>query len=336
MAKRILTRIIPGLLTLALFCAASANAADDLKKVRLAYAGWEVGTAIAYVGIDAGIFKQYDLEVEEVFIRDPISAGIQSLIGVDFLLGFGNPLAILQPINAGADIVSLFSHVSMERYRMAVSPGVSTIQDLKGKKIGVSAIGGRSDLIARVILRRAGLDPAKDVEIVAAGLGPNRVAALSNNRIQGAPLLPETAERARELGIKILDVKEVPLITAMLMTTRSFIKRDEEAVRRFLKGYLAAIHFYLTRRNESIAIIRKYFGGSDPTVLERMYDAFAAQLEPLPAPNREAAQALFDLASVMDLKSKNINPADLFEPRFLEELRASGFIDKLYAEKVSL
>ncbi|MEK6561899.1 MAG: hypothetical protein AABZ59_01845, partial [Candidatus Binatota bacterium] len=142
--------------------------------------------------------------------------------------------------------------------------------------------------------------------------------------------------QARELGIKILDVKDVPLITAMLMTTRSFIKKDEEAVRRFIKGYLAAIHFYLTRRNESIAIIRKYFGGTDPSALENMYNAFAAQLTPLPLPNREAAQALIDAASVVNPKSSNLKPVDLFEPRFLEELRASGFIDKLYAEKVSL
>ena len=336
MAKRILTRIIPGLLTLALFCTASANAADDLKKVRLAYAGWEVGTAIAYIGIDAGIFKQYDLEVEEVFIRDPLSAGIQSLIGADFLIGFGNPLAILQPMLSGADIVSLGTHVSAVPSRMGVSADISEIKDLKGKKIGVSGIGERSDLLARVILRRAGLDPVKDVEIVSAGLAPNRVAALSKNFIQGAPLTPEIADRAKQLGLKILEVKDVPLITAMLMTTRSFIKKDEEAVRRFIKGYLAATHFYLTRKKESIAIIRKYFGGTDPSALENMYNAFAAQLTPLPLPNREAAQALIDAASVVNPKLNNIKPVDLFEPRFLEELRASGFIDKLYTEKVSL
>jgi len=313
-----------------------AGAADDLKKVRLAYAGWEVGTAIAYVGIDGGIFKQYGLEVEEVLVRDPLSAGIQSLMGIDFLLGFGNPLAFLQPISSGADIVSLFSHVSMEHYRMAVSPAVLAIRDLKGKKVGVSAIGERSDLITRVILRRAGLDPSKDVEIVSAGFGPNRLAALSKNLIQGAPLLPGSVEQARGLGIKILDVKEVPLITAMLMTTRSFIKRDEEAVRRFLKGYLGAIHFYLNHKSESIAIIRKYFARASPASLENMYDSFAAQLEPVPAPNREAAQALLDVASALNTKSRNIKPADLFEPRILEELRASGFIAELYAEKINL
>ncbi|MBI2988687.1 MAG: ABC transporter substrate-binding protein [Deltaproteobacteria bacterium] len=212
---------------------ANAGADDQPKKVRLAYSGWEVGTAIAYVGIDGGIFKRYGLDVEEVFIRDSLSAGIQSLIGVDFLIGFGNPLAVLQPILAGADIVSLSTHVSMVPYRIGVSADISEIKDLKGKKIGVSQIGGRSDLLARVILRRAGLDPVKDVEIVSVGLAPNRVVALSKNFIQGAPLSPEIANQAKQLGLKVLDGKDVPLITAMLMTTRSFIKRDEEAVRRF-------------------------------------------------------------------------------------------------------
>ncbi len=334
--RKFLPKSIGWLLGLFLFCNSSANAADDLKKVRLAYAGWEVGTAVAYVGIDGGIFKQYGIEVEEVFIRDSLSAGVQSLIGVDFLLGFGNPLAILQPLLAGAEIVSLCSHVSAEHYGMGVSANIAGIKELKGKKIGVSEIGGRSDLAARVILRRAGLDPVKDVEMVAAGLGPNRVAALSKNLIQGAPLPPEVAERAKQLGFKVLDVKEVPLITAMLMTTRSFIKKDEEAVRRFMKGYLAAIHFYLTRKDESIAIIKKYFSGANQLALEEMYNAYAAQLKPLPAPDREAAQALIDVAAVIDPKSKSIKPADLFEPRFLEELRANGFVDELYSEKVHL
>ncbi len=324
------------LLALILLWSVSASADDKPKKVRLAYSGWEVGTAIAYVGIDGGIFKKYGLEVEEVFIRDALSAGVQSLIGVDFLIGFGNPIGLLQPVLAGADIVSLGTHVSLVPYRMGVSTDISEIKDLKGRKVGISGIGERSDLLTRVILRRAGLDPLKDVEMVAVGLSPNRVVALSKNVIQGAPLSPEIAERAKQLGVKVLDVKEVPLITAMLMTTRSLIKKDEETVRRFMKGYLAAIHFYLTRRKESIAIIRKYFSGRDPETLEGMYETFAAQLKPLPAPDREATQALIDAVSVINPKSKEISPPDLFEPRFLEELRDNGFLDDLYLEKISL
>lgn len=335
-SKHLVAVLAAGVACLILFWSSSVDAADSVKKVRLSYAGWGMGTAVAYVGIDGGIFKQYDLEIEEVFIRDALTGGVQSLIGVDFVIGFGNPLLILQPVLGGADLVFLGSLVGMEQVGIAVSPNISQIKDLKGKKVGVSALGERSDLIARIVLRRAGLDPLKDVEIVAAGLAPNRVAALSKNQIQGAPLSGDVASRAKELGLKVLDVNEVPVIDSLLMTTRTFINKDQEATRRFVKGYLAAIHYYLTHRMESIAIIKKYFSGTNPSTVEAMYDVFAAQLKPLPAPNREALQAAIDAVSAADQRAKSLKPLDLLDSRFLDELKANGFLDDLYAEKVSL
>jgi NitT/TauT family transport system substrate-binding protein len=320
----------------AVFSLSHAEAASNAKRVRLAYAGWGVGTAVAYVGIDGGIFKKHEIEVDEIFIQDAVSGGVQALMGVDFLLGFGNPLAIFSPVLGGADIVGLASHASVEKYGMGVAKDVASVKDLKGKKVGVSALGGRSDLIARVILRRAGLDPQKDVEIVAAGLSPNRAAAISKNLIQGTPLSPEVAAEAKSLGIKILEVKSVPLTTALLMTTRSFIKKDEGLVRRFVTGYATAIHFFLTRRAESLTIIKKYFKGTGNDALENMYQAFTTQLEPLPFGDKEAIQAVIDAVAVADQRAQKLKPGDFLEPKFLEELKAGGFVEKLYAEKVSL
>jgi ABC-type nitrate/sulfonate/bicarbonate transport system substrate-binding protein len=314
----------------------SAASAAEAKKVRLAYVGWEVGAAVSYVGIDGGIFKQNGIEVEEVFVRDPLSGGVQSLIGADFMVGFGNPLALVQPVLTGADIVSIASHVSVQPYGMAVAQNIGKVTDLKGKRIGVSELGGRSDLIVRVMLRRAGLDPVKDVEIVGAGLAPNRLLALSKDLIQGAPLNQQFAAEAKKIGIKIIDMNEIPAFTALLLTTRSFIKRDEDTVRRFIKGYVEAIHYYLTRRADSLAIIRKYFTGSNPAALEQMYEGFAADLKPLPEPNREAAQAVLDTAAIVDPKARDLKPESLFDSHFLDELKKNGFMDKLYAEKVSL
>src|SRR6266516_4191768 len=88
------------------------GAADGPRKLRLAYAGWEIGTAVAYVGVDSGLFKKHGLEIEEIPIRDNLSAGVQSLIGVDLLIGFGNPLAVLQPVANGSAITVIGSHVS--------------------------------------------------------------------------------------------------------------------------------------------------------------------------------------------------------------------------------
>jgi NitT/TauT family transport system substrate-binding protein len=311
-------------------------AAETSKKLRLAYAGWEIGTAVAYVGVDSGLFKKQGVEIEELPIRDTLSAGVQSLIGVDLLIGFGNPLAVLQPVASGADITVIGSHVSFDQYGMGVGSAIGALKELKGKKVGVSALGARSDLIARVMLRRAGLDPTKDVEMVAAGLAPARAMALSKDLVQGAPLSQDVATEAQKLGIKILEMKSVPVVTDLLMTTHAFIKREEETVRRFMRGYAAAIQYFVSKRSESLAILKKYFPGNQGIGVDAMYDAFSAQLRPLPELNNEAIQALVDVGAAVDQRTKTLKPADIVEPRFFDELKASKFLKDLYSEKVSL
>lgn len=318
------------------FATAPSSATGNVKKIKLAYAGWEIGTAVAYVGVDSGLFKKHDLDIEEFPIRDTLSAGVQSLLGVDLLIGFGNPLAILQPVVGGADVTLVGAHVSLDPYGMGVASSISAIKDLKGKKVGVSALGARSDLIARVILRRAGLDPGKDVEVVAAGLAPARALAITKNLVQGAPLSEGVASEAQKLGIKVIEIKTVPVVTDLIITTRSFIKREEETIRRFMRGYAAAIHQFVTRREESLAILRKYFPSNQGVTVDSMYDNFAARLRPLPDLNGEAIQALVDVGAAMDQRKKSLKPTDIIEPRFLEELKGSRFLKDLYTEKVSL
>jgi NitT/TauT family transport system substrate-binding protein len=310
--------------------------AQSTRKVRLAYAGWEVGTAVAYIGVDAGLFKKNGIEVEELPIRDTLSAGVQSLLGVDLLIGFGSPLAVLQPLANGADVTLIGSHVSFDQYGMGVGSGVASMKDLKGKKVGVSALGARSDLVARVLLRRAGLDPAKDVEMVAAGLTPARALALTKDLVQGVPLRQDVAAEARKLGIKIIDMKTVPIMTDLLMTTRSFIKKEEELVRRFMKGYANAIQYFVSKRSESLNILKKYFPGTQGSGVDAMYDAFSAQLRPLPELNNEAIQAFMDVGAAVDERTKKLTPSDIVEPKFFDELKGSKFLKDLYTEKVRL
>lgn len=321
---------------LVVFAASVSRAADGPKKLRLAYAGWEIGTAVAYIGVDGGLFKQHGLDIEELPIRDTLSAGVQSLLGVDLLIGFGNPLAVVQPVASGGDVTVIGSHVSFDQYGMGVTSSIQAVKDLKGQKVGVSALGARSDLIARVMLRRAGLDPAKDVEMVAAGLAPQRALALSKNLVQGVPFREDIAAEAKKAGIKIIDIKSVPVLTDLLMTTRSFIKRDEDVVRRFMKGYAAAIHYFISKRSESLAILKKYFPGTQGISIDTMYDAYSAQLRPLPELNDESLQAIIDVSAQADQRAGKLKPADITEPRFFDELKNSKFLKDLYVEKVSL
>lgn len=319
-----------------LLCIATSYGAQELKKIRLVHDGLSVATAVTWVGMESGLFEEYGLDVEEIFIQNASNGGVEALLGVDLFLGSGNPIAPLQKIIGGSDIVFLGSHANLTHYKFGISAGITSLGDLKGKKIGMSGIGGRSDLIARVVLRRAGIDPVKEVDMVSVGYSPARAAALSRNLIQGAPLSPQVALEAERLGIKVLNIRAVPIITALLITTRSIIKRDEKILRSFMKGYLAATHYYLTHREESIRIMREHVSVADSTVLDAMYSSLADQLAPWPAPNMEAVQALLDAAGVIDEKAEKLKPADLFELRFIQELKASGFIEDLYAEKIKL
>jgi ABC-type nitrate/sulfonate/bicarbonate transport system substrate-binding protein len=180
------------------------------------------------------------------------------------------------------------------------------------------------------------LDAAKDVEVVAAGLAPQRALALSKNLVQGVPLREDLAAEAKKVGIKIIELKTVPVITDLLLTTRSFIKREDETVRRFMKGYAAAINHFVSKRNDSLAILKKYFPGNQGLTVDAMYDAYAAQLRPLPEINNEALQALVDVSVGADQRVNKIKPADIVEPRFFDELKNSKFLKDLYVEKVSL
>ena len=318
------------------FSGSAQSAEKQIRKIRLVHDGLSAATAVVWVGVDAGLFKRHALDVNVVFLQDASKGGVQALLGVDLFLGSGNPLVPLQTLLGGADLVFLGAHTSQEHYRFGVSSGIQSIADLKGKKVGMSGIGGRSDLIARVVLRRAGINPVTEVELVPVGFSPARAAALSQDLIQGAPLSPQVAAEAKRLGLRVIDVNEVPIITALLITTRTIVHRDEEKFNRFMKGYVEAIHFFLTHREESIRIMQQRVSAPNPDVLETMYGSLAAQMAPWPAPNGEAVQAIIDAAASVEKKAGDLKPENLFDLHFLKALKDSGFIDELYTEKVKL
>jgi ABC-type nitrate/sulfonate/bicarbonate transport system substrate-binding protein len=144
------------------------------------------------------------------------------------------------------------------------------------------------------------------------------------------------AGQAQKVGIKILDMKSVPVMTDLLITTRTFIKGEEELVRRFMKGYAAAIQYFVSKRSDSLTILKKYFPGNQGVSVDAMYDAFSAQLRPLPELNGEAIQAFVDVGAAVDQRTKDLKPSDIIEPKFFDELKGSKFLKDLYTEKVSL
>ena len=304
--------------------------------VRVGLTGFGVGTVITWVADDTDLFAKYGVDVEAAYIEGAAAGGVQSLLGIDILVSSRDVLPPLEAVSNGADLVFFGGHGSAENYRFGVASYVDHLAQLKGKKVGVSGLGRKSDLIARVALRRAGLDPVDDVEMVPIGYSPQRAAAIFRDVVQGAPLVPQVAAQAQRAGIKVLDVGEVHLVTDLLVTTRSFAEGRPNVLRRFLMAYLNGVQHFLTDRADSMRILKKYGTLAEGTTLSSAYGFLANQLEPLPVPRAEGVQALIDAVSVTDSRARRLIPHQLLELEALKRLQQAGFVKGLYSEKIEL
>ncbi len=310
--------------------------AEARAPVRIGLTGFGVGTVITWVANDTDLFAKYGVDVEAVYIEGAAAGGVQSLLGIDILVSSQGVLPPLEAVSNGADLVFFGGHGSTENYRFGVASYVDHLAQLKGKKVGVSGLGRKSDLIARVLLRRAGLDPVEDVEMVPIGFSPDRAVAVFRNVVQGAPLVPHVAAQAQQAGIKVLDVGEVHLVTDLLVTTRSFAEGRPNVLRRFLMAYLNGVQHFLTQRADSMRIMKKYVTLAEGTSLPTAYRSLANRLDPLPLPRAEGVQALIDAVSVTDSRARKLMPHRLLELEALKRLQQAGFIKGLYSEKIEL
>ena len=314
----------------------AAAAAEPGRPLRVAFAGFGVGAVVTWIARDTDLFAKYGLDARAVYIDGAAAGGVQSLLGADVLVVSQDVMAPLQAVSEGADLVFVGAHASAEHYRFGVASYVDDLVQLKGKKVGVSGLGRKSDLVARVALRRAGLDPVEDVEMVPIGYSPQRAAALYRNVVQGAPLAPQVAAEAQRAGIKVIEIGEVNLVTDLLVTTRDFAHRNPNLLRRFLMAYVNGVQHFLTERADSMRIMEKYVALARGTSLEGTYGSLARGLDPLPLPRSEAVQALIDAVSVIDARARELRPGQVLEPEFLKRLQKTGFVKGLYSEKVKL
>lgn|SRR3989338_1275120 len=109
-----------------------------------------------------------------------------------------------------------------------------------------------------------------------------------------------------------------------LATTRRLIERDRDAVARFMRAYVEAMHYFGTNREGSIRIMQKYMRGITSSQAGFLYDEQKDLLGPLPLPSEEAIQAVLDREA--DPKAKSFKPRDFMDLSFLREIEQSGFI----------
>ncbi len=134
----------------------------------MSYPGLTGESAPLWVAREAGFLKGYGIDAKLVYMEGG-RLSIQSLLSNTTQFMAGDAVSALSAIAGGADIVLLASAKNVLPYVFAVSKDVRRGEDLKGKIIATSQVGGRAGEIARMVIRNMGLDPDKDVNYLAVG-----------------------------------------------------------------------------------------------------------------------------------------------------------------------
>ena len=236
----------------------------------------------------------------------------------------------------GADVVMVASFLNKPIYRLVVRPEIRAVTDLRGKRLGITRFGTVTDSTTRLLVGRLGLDPDKDVILVQVGEVPVLLTSLiAGKTIDGAIIQPPYYQKAVASGMHVLaNMQEMDILVQQtgLNTTRKFIARNPDVVRRAVKSIIEGIH--MMRENPAVAkrALAKRMQTRDEKELEDSYQLLRSFIQVKPYPTLEGFKTIFaDLAKRVPA-AKNADPKDYVDTRFIDELDRSGFIDKLYRQ----
>ena len=221
--------------------------------------------------------------------------------------------------------------------RLVVAHGIRSVIDLKGKKVAVDKLTSHAGLNVWLFLRQEGLDADRgDVDLVELrGPAEERWKRVLSGEFAGTFVTLPHDTRAERAGAHVIRVRAMPMIRGVtLTTTMSFVKNHEAKIRLLIRGFVDAIHFFITRKQETLEILKEHASPilhlqSDEEV-ETLYEEWAHSLERKPYPAIEAIANVFQLAVRRNPEIASFNPLALWDSHYVRELDDSGYIDQLY------
>jgi NitT/TauT family transport system substrate-binding protein len=318
--------------SVALLLTSRIYAAEAPIKLRVAYPTLTASYAVTWIAKEENIFRKHGLDVELLFIQSsPIL--VAAMLAGNAPIGLTSGAPAVSSNLSGSDLVLIasLSNVSGIAYLVS-SPKFTSPTELKGKVIGIDRFGGTGDFILRRALRKLAIDPDKDVTLRQVGQSPVRLAALQAGSIDATTITVEDKLAAEKFGLKILiDIPKlgIEVLSSGVVTTRSFIKREEETVRKFMRSMVEGIHYYRAHKSRSIKIMSKYMKVADPRLIEIGYDFNAQTYRQKPYPFVQGIQLVLEQLAQTNPAAKTADPDRFIDGRFVKELDNSGFIDRL-------
>lgn len=282
------------------------------------------------IALAKGYFKEQGITIEPIFIRGG-PAAIAALVSGDVDFGsIGGAQAVIRSRARGLDVFIIGSISNKVNYAIVGNKETKSIEDLRGKIVGVTGAGAFSDFAVRIFLKKANIDPDRDVTLRAIGGTTLRVAALERGLIAAAPFSPEDAVRLVKNGFPlIVNLSESLGIPQSIIVARAeVLQKLPESSKRFLKAIILGVQ--LARKSKNEAIKAGYEAGlkGDPESVSKAYDLYAPSFTTDLSVAADGIQLMLDEDIRNGLVDKKMTIDQVIDDRILklarEELKREG------------
>lgn len=310
-------------------------AAQSLTKLTFPYSPINSSSLHWMVAKEAKIFEKYGLDVDLVFMGAS-SLILQSMLsGSANLAGFAGP-AIVSNVLRGGDVITVAATTPFTISVMA-RPGIEKIEDLRGKKVGISRLGAVPHFAIQLILERFNV---KDAVVLQVGGQPEGATALRRGAIDAAVLsLPHTHLLQKEGYREIFSHQDynkfnIKFLSGGIAARRSYAVKNREVVVRFIKATLEGIKAMSAQESLAKQVFAKYARQNDPQVLEQIQKFAVETVSRDPAIPKDAIVSMARLMAdfgLLDRATAASTPAEAyFDSSYVDEIKQSGFLKDLW------
>jgi ABC-type nitrate/sulfonate/bicarbonate transport system substrate-binding protein len=249
----------------------------QLKKIRFSTTGISISELPFKVAHVKGFYREEGLDVETILIRGAV--GMQALLGgsVDYTSASGSTIAAAV---RGLPVKLVFISSSKPQFELVSQPQIKSVQELKGKLVGISSRGGSNDLMMQIILQKNGLAPNKDVTTLIVGAQEETVIALRTGRIAAALLTPPRNFMLQRDGFNRIAYSGDYMPTYAnggIGVTDEKIKTNPAEVSGYVRATIKGLQYSMQNRAEMIKIMPGYLGIKDAALIDQLYDLYLSR-----------------------------------------------------------
>ena len=316
-------------LALIVLVSPSSASAQAVKKIRIGYPSLSFRQSNVWVAKEMGLFNKYGLEVEPIFLRGGQMATQALVAGDPPIVNIGT---VVQASLQGYNLVLVAAVETMYDQIVFARKGINKLEDLKGKRFGISGFGSATHNAANILFKHLNFDVNKDVALVPTGPDAERFGAMTANRIDATFFTSSAAAPARKAGFnELFHVADlgVEVQGNGFATSRSYIASNRDTVKNALKGFVEAIYFVYANKKEAQQVFAKYMRTNDPEILEDSYNGYIKWIPKKPYPTLKGIQYMLDIVAPQLPQAKNAKPEQFVDLSFLQELEKEGFFNEM-------